>query len=211
MKTKKTNGKKSISKKIGLIAVVLVPFISFLAVIMFRYFYIPNNEEILEKMKNLNGYKANVSYTIINTQGKYEEETTQYYSKQYGTRVEFGQERVKIYKDGSINIKENKGNDEYEMAADFDSFYTLAFLNNILKDNYTSIKEGQEEWGDIKYLEIDFNIDSKNNHIATGKVYIDKSKFAPIVLKIYDNKAEEKAIIKYKDFEILKDVDKDLF
>lgn len=207
----KTNGKKSIIKKIGLVVVILIPFISFLAVIMFRHFYIPNNQEILENMKQFNGYKANVSYTIINTQGKYEEETTQYYSREYGTRVEFGEERVKIYKDGSINMKENNGSDQYEMAADFDSFYTLAFLNNILKDNYISIKEGQEEWGDIKYLEIDFNIDSKNNHISKGKVYIDKAKFAPIVLKIYDNKGEEKAIIRYKDFQILKEVDNDLF
>lgn len=207
----KTDGKKSVAKKLGVATLILVPIIVLLVVVLFRYFYIPNNEEILEKMKNFNGYKTKVEYTIINSQGKYEEDTTQYYSKDYGTRVEFGEERVKLYKEGVVNIKENSSNDEYEMKSDFDSFYTLAFLNNILKNNYTSIKDGQEEWGDVKYLEIDFNIDSKNKHISSGKLYVDKSKFSPIVLKIYDSNGEEKAIIRYDDFEELKEVDKSLF
>ncbi|MGL5150182.1 MAG: germination lipoprotein GerS-related protein [Clostridium sp.] len=208
METKKKSG---VFKKVILGLLISIPIITISAVFLFRYFYIPNNEEVIEKLSNMKGYKTDVTYTIINTQGKYEEKTKQYYSKEKGTRVEFGEERVKIYKDGSINIKENDSNDEYEMSKNLDSFYPLAFLNNILNNNYTEIQEGQEEWGDTKYIQVLYDLNTKNNHIKKAKVYIDKNKCMPIAIKIYDYNNKEKAIISYDDFEELKEIDNGLF
>lgn len=207
MKSKENkNGK---GKYIAIFALLLVPFISIFLIIQYRHIFAPTNDEIIDYILESEGYKSNVEYTVINSKGEFKEDVEMYYKKQYGFRVEFPEERVKIYKDGYISIIENDY--EYELNEGFDTLYPLGFISNILKNEITEVKEGTEEWGDIKYLEFCINLSSKNKHLSKAKVYINKEDKSPIVTKIYNSDGEESVIIVYDDFSYLDNIDKNLF
>ena len=188
---------------------LLIPFISIIIVIIFRHSYFPTNDEIIEEVKSAENYTSKVEYQIKNSRGEYKENTTIYYSKEQGMRIEFEENRVKIYNNGSININDNGY--EYELKGDFDQFYPLAFTNNLLLNRIQDIKEGSEEWGEGQYIEISIELPFKNNNMTSAKLYINKKDKVPIVAKVYDVNKQERVTIIYKDFEYLKKVDEDLF
>jgi len=189
--------------------ILLVPFISILLIIQFRHIYVPTNEEIVEAVVNAKGYSTKAEYIINNSRGEYRDKTSMYYSREDGMRLEYGEDRTKIYKNGIISIEENDY--KYELNGDFDLLYPLGFVQNILGYEIKDIKEGSEEWGEMKYLEIDVDIPSKNKHISKAKIYINKEDKVPILTKIYDDENNERVMIIYKEFEYLKEIDKNLF
>ncbi|MDD6794104.1 MAG: germination lipoprotein GerS-related protein [Clostridiaceae bacterium] len=197
------------SLKKWLFLLLLIPFISIILVIIFRNNYFPTNEEIIDKVKNTEAYTSNVQYIIKNSKGKYEENTKIYFSKKYGMRIEFENDRTKIYKEGSISMKD-KGS-EYETNGDIDQLYPLAFTSNLLSNSIQEIKEGAEEWGDAKYIEIKVDLPYKNIHMTSAKLYINKNDNTPIVAKIFDINGDERVTILYKDFEYMKKIDESLF
>ncbi|MBE6049218.1 MAG: hypothetical protein E7214_00785 [Clostridium sp.] len=200
---------KSKSRNKKLLLLLCIPFIAIIAVIIFRYVYKPSNEEILSYVKDAKQYSSKVRYTITNSKGKYTEDTTLYYSKDRGMRIEFGQDRVKIYKDGFISMNDN--GDKYEIEENFDEVYPLAFTSSLLSNNIESITDGSEEWGDTEYLEVKITLPFKNNHINWAKLYINKKDKSPIGTKIYDVNNKEKLTIIYKDFNYLDEIDETLF
>lgn len=209
MKSEKKVLNKENRKKWILLLILLIPFISIILIVTFRHTYAPTNEEILEKIKDIDAYTVKAEYTIKNSKGEYKEETKMYYCKDVGMRIDFGQDRVKIYKDGFISMKDN--GDEYELKDNFDSVYPLSFYNLLLSNEIKEIKEETEDWGDKKYLEVSIDLPGSNEHISTAKLYILKDDRAPIVLKIFDKKDIERVSIAYSDFEEQKDMDKSLF
>lgn len=196
-------------KKILFLMILLIPFISILLIIMFRHTYAPTNEEIIESIKSIKSYTVEAEYTIKNSKGEYKQETKMYYCKDVGMRIEFDGDRVKIYKDGYINMKDK--NDEYELNESIDIVYPLSFYNNLLNNPIESIEENEQEWGDTKYLEILVNLPGNNKHLSKAKVYVDKENKKPLVSKIYDNNGKECITIVYKNFEEVKEIDKKLF
>lgn len=142
-------------KKLLLILMVCIPFISIILVILFRATAEPTNEEIIKSLKEIKCYSTRVEYIIKNTRGEEREETTQYYSKDIGGRIDFGEDRSKIYKDNKVIVKDGISNKEYTMENDMDEIHSLAFLNKLLSYpiDENGIKEGQEEWGDTAYIE----------------------------------------------------------
>jgi len=188
---------------------LLIPFISIIIVVVFRHSYFQTNDEIIEEVKNAENYTSKVEYKIKNSRGEYKENTTIYYSKGQGMRIEFEENRVKIYKNDSININDNGY--EYELKGDFDQLYPIAFINNLLLNKIQDIQEGSEEWGDGEYIEISIELPFKNNHMTSAKVYINKKDKIPIVAKVYDVNREERVTIIYKEFEYLKKFNEDLF
>ena len=85
-------------KKIIIALLLLIPFISIIFVILFRGVIMPSNEEIISSLKDINAYKCEVEYITKNSKGIEKEVTSQYYSKEKGVRVEYGDDLVKIYK-----------------------------------------------------------------------------------------------------------------
>ena len=209
MKSEKKITKKTKSKKWLLMLLLIVPFISIVLIIMFRHTYAPTNEEIIEDIKNISSYTVDAEYLVKNSKNEYKEETKMYYCKDVGMRIDFAQDRVKIYKDGFINVTDN--GDKYQLEDEFDRVYPLGFYNNLLYRDIKEIKEGTEEWGDIKYLEVDVDLSGKNKHISSAKLYIDKANKSPIVTKIYDSEGKERVVITYSNFEKLKEMDNSLF
>ena len=189
------------------IILLLIPFISIIMVIFFRNISSPTNSEIVEDLKETKMYSCNVKYVVKNTKGEYNQESKLYYCK--GMRIEFQEDRVKIYKDGFISM--NDSGYEYEIDENLDKVYPLAFVNNILENNIISIEEGTEEWGDTRYIEVDIELPFKNNHMNLAKLYINKTTKSPIVTKVYDINNKEKLEIIYDDFKYLDEIDNELF
>lgn len=199
-------------KKILIALLLCIPFISIVLVIIFRVTATQTNEEIISELKGITCYKTNVEYISKNTRGEESEETTQYYSAEKGARIDFGDDRVKFYRDGNITVKDNISNKEFNVDDEFDVIHSLAFMKNLLsypivKD---SIKDGQEEWGEKLYVELEVELFLKNDYLDKAKVFIDKKDKTPIGAIIYDKDGNIKLRIIYKNFEKLKELDNDL-
>lgn len=199
-------------KKLFLMFMVCIPVIVIVLIILFRTKAEPTNEEIIKSLREIEYYTANVEYVVKNSRGEERENTKQYYSKDIGGRIDFGEDRTKFYKSDKIIVKDNISNKEYEMNSEMDEIHSLAFLNNLLSysiDN-NGIKEAQEEWGDTEYLEFTSEIFLKNDHLDKVKIFISKQEQKPIGAIIYDRDGRDRIRIVYRNFENLKQLDEGL-
>lgn len=199
-------------KKLLLILMVCIPIISIILVILFRVTAEPTNEEIIKSLKEIKCYSTKVEYIIKNSRGEEREETAQYYIKDIGARIDFGEDRTKIYKDNKVIVKDGISNKEYTMEEDMDEIHSLAFLNKLLSYpiDENGIKEGQEEWGDTEYIEFICEMFLKNDHLDKIKIFVDKQERTPMGAIIYDKDGKDRIRIVYRDFEKLKQLDSGL-
>lgn len=200
-------------KKIIITLLLVIPFISIFLVIIFRGILSPNNEEIIRDLKNIKCYETKVEYIVKNSKGEEREDTVQYYSKDEGVRIEFDDGKVKLYKSDGLHVKDNSSADEYVIENDMDILHSMAFMNKILsyplKSN--SIKEGQEEWGDKIYMQVDTELFLNNEHFNSARIFINKKTKVPIGIIIYDKDGNDSVRIIYEDFKSVKDIDENLF
>lgn len=199
-------------KKLLLGLLVSIPIILIIFVILFRVTAEPTNEEIIESLKGINAYKAEVQFIINNSRDEETQDTIQYYKKDVGGRIDFGTDRTKIYKNGSILVKDNIANKEYTMEDGMDELYSLSFVNKLLSypiDN-EGINEGQEEWGDTEYIVFTSELFLKNDSLNKIKIFIDKQEKTPIGAIIYDKENKDRVRIIYRNFEKLKELDEEL-
>ena len=200
-------------KKIIITLLLIIPFISIVLVVIFRGVLSPNNEEIIRELKNIKCYETKVEYIVKNSKGEEREETTQYYSKDDGVRIEFADEKVKLYKSDGIHVKDNSSNGEYIVDNEMDILHSMAFMNKILSYplKSESVKEGQEEWGDKIYIQVDTELFLNNEHFNSARIFINKKTKTPIGIIVYDKDGNDSMRIIYEDFKILKEVEKELF
>lgn len=192
--------KSNIKKKILIVLLMIIPFISIILVISFRHIAVPTNEEILEYVKNMKRYDTIAEYTITNTRGTYNEKTKVLFCDDHGIRIDFGEELTKFYDEDNVTMLYNKKKEKYEIKRDLDSLYPLGVMSEIFKNPVVEVSEGQEEWGDLKYLKVDFDLIINNNHLDKATLYIDKSKKEPLLIKIFDNEGSERVKIEYREF-----------
>ena len=200
-------------KKIIITLLLIIPFISIVLVVIFRGVLSPNNEEIIRELKNIKCYETKVEYIVKNSKGEEREETTQYYSKDDGVRIEFADEKVKLYKSDGIHVKDNSSTGEYIVDNEMDILHSMAFMNKILYYplKSESVKEGQEEWGDKIYIQVDTELFLNNEHFNSARIFINKKTKTPIGIIVYDKDGNDSMRIIYEDFKILKEVEKELF
>lgn len=196
-------------KKVFLDVIIIIPFIAISLIICFRARYYPTNEEIIYDLRNAEGYTADVEYTIKNSRGDYREDVAIFYSKDFGMKIEFDENRTKIYKDESIIVRGT--DDEYMIDGSFDYVYPLAFLNRSLENKISEVYRNSEEWGEREYLEIVLKLSVQNRHINYARLYVDKKEKTPIAMKIYDVDGKESITIKYKKFRYLNKIDEEVF
>ena len=193
-------------KKIIIAVLLLIPFISILLVVVFRGIILPTNEEIIKSLKNIKYYEANVEYIIKNSMGEEREDTKQYYSKDKGVRVEFGDDIVKIYKNDGIRVIDNISKSDYVIDKGLDVLHPLAFMNKILSFpvKTDSLKQDQEEWGDTVYIQLDLELFLDNEHLNVARLFVDKKNKTPIGIIVYNNNGEDTLRIVFKDFKKVK-------
>lgn len=200
-------------KKLLLIFLISIPIIIISLVILLRTTAEPTNEEIIASLKNIGAYKTDVEFIVKNSKGEERQDTVQYYKGDLGGRIDFGEDRTKIYKDNEILVKDYISNKEYTIAKEMDELYSISFLNKLLSYpiNNEGIKEGQEEWGDTEYIEFTSELFLNNDNLNKVRIIIDKNKKIPIGAIIYDKNNSDRVKIIYKNFEKLKDIDEEVF
>ena len=164
-------------KKLLLIPLISIPVILIILVIIFRVTAEPTNEEIIKSLKETNAYKTEVEFLIKNSRDEETQKTVQYYKKGVGGRIDFEQDRTKIYKDDMILVKDNISNKEYSIKDNMDYLYSISFLNKLLSYPISigDIEEGQEEWGDTEYIAFSSELFLKNDNLDKIRIYIDKN------------------------------------
>ena len=199
-KEKDIKKKSHIKRNILITLLMIIPFISIILAILFRHAVAPTNEEIIEHVKNMKKYDTIAEYTISNNRATYNEKTKILFFDDHGFRIDFGEELTKLYYEDKIVMAYNKKNEKYEVKRDLDSLYPLGVMSEIFKNPVLEVSEGQQEWGDLQYLKVDFDLITNNNHLDKATLYIDKSKKQPLLIKIYDNKGSERVKIEYREF-----------
>lgn len=199
-KEKDIKKKSHIKRNILITLLMIIPFISIILAILFRHAVAPTNEEIIEHVKNMKKYDTIAEYTISNNRATYNEKTKILFFDDHGFRIDFGEELTKLYYEDKIVMAYNKKNEKYEVKRDIDSLYPLGVMSEIFKNPVLEVSEGQQEWGDLQYLKVDFDLITNNNHLDKATLYIDKSKKQPLLIKIYDNKGSERVKIEYREF-----------
>ena len=199
-------------KKLLLMLLVSIPIIIITLVIIFRMTAEPTNDEIIKSLKEINAYKTEIEFVVKNSRDEERLNTIQYYKKDIGGKIEFGEDRTKIYKDNMILVKDNISNKEYTMKESMDELYSISFLNKLLSypiDNQ-GIQEGQEEWGDTEYIAFTSELFLKNDNLDKVKIFIDKQEKKPIGAIVYDKNNKDRVRIVYRNFEKLKEMDEEL-
>ena len=199
-------------KKLLLMLLVAIPIILITLVIVLRMTAEPNNDEIIKSLKEIKAYKTEIEFVIKNSRDEERQEAIQYYKKDVGGKIEFGEDRSKIYKDGMILVKDNISNKEYSINDSINDLYSLSFLNKLLSYpiNNKGIEDGQEEWGETEYIVFTSELFLKNDNLDKVKIFIDKQKKIPIGAIIYDKKDNDRVRIVYRNFEKLKEIDEEL-
>lgn len=163
-KEKDIKKKSHIKRNILITLLMIIPFISIILAILFRHAVAPTNEEIIEHVKNMKKYDTIAEYTISNNRATYNEKTKILFFDDHGFRIDFGEELTKLYYEDKIVMAYNKKNEKYEVKRDLDSLYPLGVMSEIFKNPVLEVSEGQQEWGDLQYLKVDFDLITNNNH-----------------------------------------------
>lgn len=200
-------------KKIIISLLLLIPFISIVLIIIFRVNFLPDNEDIIRNLKNIKCYETKVEYIVKNSKGEEREETIQYYSNEEGVRIDFEDGKTKVYKEDGIHVKDSADSNEYVIDEGMDILHSLAFMNKILSYplKSDSIKEGQEEWGDRIYIQVDTELFLGNEHFDTARIFINKKTKTPIGIIVYDKAGNDSLRIIYDDFKEVKEINKEIF
>lgn len=199
-------------KKLLLIFLVSIPIILITLVVLFRMTAEPTNEEIIKSLKDIKAYKTEVEFLIKNSRDEERQNSIQYYKKDVGGKIDFGEDRTKIYKDNMVLVKDNVSNKEYIIENNMNDLYSISFLNKLLyyPINNEGLQEGQEEWGDTEYIFFTSELFLKNDNLDKVKVFIDKQNKIPIGAIIYDKNNKDRVRIVYRNFEKLKELDEEL-
>ena len=182
-----------------------------------RFVKIENSEQAFDYIKSLKNYISDVKITFKNDRGE-----GSFYLKQYSNvdsiyRMDLEGDRSYIYKDDKIHVKDIKNTTEYSVDEKFDEVYKYCFLNEYIKLIYSmdeviyfkeSIYEGENE--KVIYG-ARVNIPTNNLNIKYAILYLDGEKHIPIKLEIFDSKNNERVLIEYITFEILQEIDNNVF
>lgn len=170
-------------------------------------------ERALNYLKNLDSYTAEVHINITNDKQNIEYDTKQIYSKKYGYRLEVGEERVMIYKEDTIQVKDLKNGLQYSTDKDFDSVFKLSFLGEYIGLIYTNekIEYSLKESAGEKFQVIKLIIPGMNRNIRNAELYTDIKTCEPKYILIYNDQGKEKMRIIYNKFLPNAKIDKELF
>jgi hypothetical protein len=137
----------------------------------------------------------------------------QYYNKDIGYRLDVDNDRVYIYKDEIINVKDLKNGASYSLDEKFDELYHLTFIGEYINLLYCNDKiECNKEIVDgNEYYTFKLDILGNNRNLYKGNLYVDCNSLIPKQLIITNIKNEEKIKVYYSEFRSNENIDKNLF
>lgn len=178
---------------------------------------IENSEQAFDYVKSLKNYIADIKVTFKNDRSEESVFLKQYSSSNNSYRLDLEGERSYIYKDDKIYVKDIKNNTEYFVEEEFDEVYKYCFLNEYIKLIYSmdqvgyfkeSYVENEEE---IKFFGAKVNLPTNNLNISYATLYLDGSRYIPLKLEIFDSKGNRRVLIEYLTFDVLDEIDSNVF
>lgn len=172
-----------------------------------------SNEDSLEVIKNLNSYSCECVINFKNGKSPIEYTTIQRYKKKMGSIIELDKDRIFLYKNDKIYVKDLKSKSKYKLENDFDEVFKLSILGEYIGLMYTNqdVTVNVKTINGIEYDVVSLSIPGVNRNIRKGELYIDKNGKYPEELKIFDERGKERITIQYKNFEGNVDIEDELF
>lgn len=169
--------------------------------------------DILNHLKSLSSYSANINIKIKNDRQELIYECKQFYDKIQGYRLEVGSDRVQIYKEKKIYMKDNNNGSRYVLEDNFDQTYSLSFIGKYIGLLYTNetINYSLKEIEGISYQIIELLLPGNNRNMHRADMYINTRTYLPEKVIIYDWKAKERVFITYSDLKVNEEMSKELF
>jgi len=164
-------------------------------------------------LKELSSYSCKVDIKIKNTKDTYTYSTNQIYSKEIGTRVELGEDRVYIYLEDKVYVTDLKNKLKYVMDKNVDGIYRLSIIEEYVNLLYTNenIKYKLKNLDGEEFQTIELIIPGNNRNMSKAILYVNMKTKLPYKLYIYDSKGQERAEISYNEFKPNAEIDKGLF
>lgn len=199
-------------KKLVIVALVFLVVIAVIVSIFYKR-RIDTPQEYVDYLRFIQCYSTEVNYFVTNDKGQFQEKAKIFYDAKKGYRLELGNERVHIYKDDEILVKDMNNDKTYKLKRDFDEFYKWAFLRDFIELIYTNeeVKIYSKNKEGKNCLFIELYIPGGNKNIDKGILQVNTETKAPEKISILDFKGNLKAEIIYSNFKFEKEMDADLF
>ncbi len=198
-------------KKKSLLTTILV----FIFIIVFTSCGKKNDdtEKNIDYLKNLDSYSCNINMKIENDKQTINYTGKQFYDKRYGYRFELDKNRLMVYKDNKILVKDLQSGLKYDTEKDFDSLFKLSFIGEYIGMIYTNevVKNSSKKIGNEEYQVVHLDIPGNNKNISKAELYINRQSSLPKYVIIYDSKGKKKIDVEYSDFKANPELQKELF
>lgn len=174
---------------------------------------VKNTEDGIDYLKNLDSYSSDISIKIENDKQVVSYNGKQAYSKKYGQRLDLEKNRILIYKDNKIYVKDIHNGLKYDTDKDFDSVFKQSFISEYINLIYTNekIKTFYKNIDNSEFQVIELDIPGNNKSIDKAELYINAKDFTPKYLYIYNNKNVKKVTVEYSSFVANGELAKELF
>ncbi|MDD7795664.1 germination lipoprotein GerS-related protein [Clostridium sp. 'White wine YQ'] len=190
-------------KKIALSMLLFVIILSCISIIYMKISSSP--ERVLKLLRNIKSYECNVDYKFYNSMGEKEETTKQYFLKEKGNKVVFGDNRIQVYNnEGQVVGGNDKDGELLETSKENYDFYEASFINNLsryLNDERALSFEYNKEIGK-GYYKVSIPLDINNPNLDVGILYINIPDKVPERFVILNKKGEKTFEARYTDFQI---------
>lgn len=172
-----------------------------------------NPNDAVDYLKNLKSYTSDVNIHIKNSRQESQMLCKQFYDISYGHRLNIDENRVLIYKENDIMIKDLNNNRKYTLDKEFDSVYKLSFIEEYVGLLYTDedIENSFKKIEDRDYQLIQLNIPGNNRNINKAVMYVNLENYYPDKIIIYDYKGKEVLNFLYTRFEPNVEIPKETF
>ncbi len=172
-----------------------------------------SDKEVVDYFKTIHSYSCQARITISNSRQDINYDCNVFYDSSKGGRIELGQDRVFLYKDNIIEVKDNVSNRIYTVDESFDDLFYLTFINEYIKLMYVNedTKYFIEETNGQRHQLIELTIPDNNRNMAKAVLYVDTKALVPEKILIYDNKGKERIRFTYLNFTADEELDDKLF
>jgi hypothetical protein len=174
---------------------------------------VKDTEKAIDYLKNLDSYSCDINMKIQNDKQVINYSGKQFYDKKYGYRFELDKNRILIYKENKIFVKDLQNGLSYDTDKDFDSVFKLCFIGEYIGLIYTNekIENSFKSINNEEYQIIHLDIPGNNKNISRADLYVSLRDNFPKYLIIYDNKDREKINVEYSNFKSNPELQKELF
>lgn len=170
-------------------------------------------KDALGYLKSLKTYQCSMDITVKNDKQNLNYTAKQFYSKKFGYRFDFDNDRKIFYNNDKLYVSDMINGQRYVLDNDFGYIYKVSFIGEFIKLMYTneSIDQTYKTLNGVEYEIFTTDVPSNNRNISKAVLYVDVKTKLPVVVVLYDDNGKDKITIKYKDFKPNVELEKSIF